>query len=362
MTARHASSPDAPRATIRGMSFRVLGITLATTSLLFAQEPPRPGATTTTSPAAYDPLRVDDTKLAAASLLDVVDPTRQRTIPIRVQLPTTKEPAPVVLCSHGLGGTRFTCDCLSDHWAKRGYVAVFLQHPGSDDSVWRDVGLGKRMAAMRDAASGKNLLLRTGDVRAVLDQLATWNADADHPLHGRLDLEHVGMSGHSFGAMTTQAVSGQSMPVIDKKLVDERIDAAFAMSPGAPADPDRAFGKVKVPWLLMTGTNDVSAIRETDVATRRKVFPALPKTIDRYELVLDGAEHSAFTERGLPGDGHQRNPNHHRVILAISTAFWDTQLRGDTAARAWLDGDGPRSVLEPKDLWQHARAESASVR
>ncbi|NLC82242.1 MAG: dienelactone hydrolase, partial [Lentisphaerae bacterium] len=45
-------------------------------------------------------------------------------------------------------------------------------------------------------------------------------------------------------------------------------------------------------------------------------------------------------------------PNHHRAILALSTAFWDTHLRGDDAARAWLTGDGPRSVLEKNDRWQ----------
>jgi hypothetical protein len=69
-------------------------------------------------------------------------------------------------------------------------------------------------------------------------------------------------------------------------------------------------------------------------------------------LVLDGAEHSAFTDRSLPGDRKPRNPNHHRAILALSTAFWDAYLREDDVARTWLDGDGPRTVLEPKDRWQ----------
>lgn len=68
--------------------------------------------------------------------------------------------------------------------------------------------------------------------------------------------------------------------------------------------------------------------------------------------MLDSAEHSAFTDRALPGDASPRNPNHHRVILALSTAFWDAWLRGDEAARGWLDGDGPRSVLEKGDRWQ----------
>ena len=43
-------------------------------------------------------------------------------------------------------------------------------NPGSDESVWKDQPPGKRMAAMRSAASGKNFLLRAQDVPAVLDQ------------------------------------------------------------------------------------------------------------------------------------------------------------------------------------------------
>ena len=68
--------------------------------------------------------------------------------------------------------------------------------------------------------------------------------------------------------------------------------------------------------------------------------------------LIDRAEHSAFTDRALPGDREPRNPNHHRAILALSTAFWDACLRDDAAAQAWLDGEGARAVLEPTDRWQ----------
>lgn len=39
--------------------------------------------------------------------------------------------------SHGLGGSRSGSAFLGEHWAARSYVAVSLQHPGSDDSVWK---------------------------------------------------------------------------------------------------------------------------------------------------------------------------------------------------------------------------------
>ena len=206
------------------------------------------------------------------------------------------------------------------------------------------------MTAMTRAASARNLALRAGDASVVLDQLAKWN-EATSPLAKRLDLAHVGMSGHSFGAITTQAVSGQVYSA--GSFVDPRIDAAIAMSPSRPfaGDVGRAFARVKIPWLLMTGTNDTSPIGNIDAASRLAVFAALPPG-NKYELVLAGAEHSIFSDRALPGDRQPRNPKHQPAILALSIAFWDAYLRDDAAARAWLNGNGPRALLQADDRWQ----------
>ncbi len=290
----------------------------------------------------YDPLDVPAVTAVRIADFTVRDEPRQRDIPLRVYCPAAGDPAPVVLFSHGLGGTREGCPYLGKHWAARGYLAVFLQHPGSDNSVWKDQPLTQRMAAMNQAASGQNFLLRAEDVPAVIQQLETWNQEVGHALHGRLDLQHLGMSGHSFGAITTQAVSGQSFGIAGRRFTDKRIQAAIAFSPSAPqrGDAATAFGSVNIPWLLMTGTQDVSVIGNADVASRLQVYPNLPANIDKYELVLDNAQHSAFTDRGLPGDKQTRNPNHHRVILALSTAFWDTYLRDDDNVRQWLQGAG----------------------
>ncbi len=126
------------------------------------------------------------------------------------------------------------------------------------------------------------------------------------------------------------------------------------MSPSAPrggGGPKTAFSNVKIPWLLLTGTKDDALIVDADAESRLKVFPALPPG-GKYELVLDRAEHSAFSDRALPGDSERRNPNHHRAILAVTTAFWDAYLREDVRARAWLDGEAVRGVLEAGDSWQ----------
>jgi predicted dienelactone hydrolase len=162
------------------------------------------------------------------------------------------------------------------------------------------------------------------------------------------------MSGHSFGAITTQAVAGQRIPpVVPGTWPDPRIRAALLMSPSPPlAMPaEEAFAGVAIPWLIMTGTHDASPISTITPQDRLAVFRALPPG-GKYELVLDRAEHSAFGEHALPFDRLPRVPNHPRAILAISAAFWDAHLAGREDARAWLDGDGPRSVLEPGDRWQ----------
>lgn len=301
--------------------------------------------------APYSPLSRPD---AVPSSWDgsVVDSTRSRELPVRVYLPTSKGPAPVILFSHGLGGARTNSVYLGEHWASRGYVAVFMQHPGSDESVWKNVPQSERLAAMKDAASVDNAMLRIKDVSVVLDALTTWNATAGHALEKRLDLSHVGMSGHSFGAVTTQAVSGQSFPFSPIDPRERRISAAVMMSPSMPrrGDPKKAFASVSIPWLLMTGTHDEAIIGKQTAESRQQVFPLLPPG-DKYQVVFDGAEHSAFSDRALPGDSKPRNPNHHRAILALTTAFFDATLRNDAAARAWLAKDA-RSVLEEKDVWQ----------
>lgn len=303
---------------------------------------------------AYDPLDVPKGRTAQTVDLAFRDAKRSREIPLRVYLPDSKTPAPVVLFSHGLGGSREGNPYLGQHWSARGYVVVFMQHAGSDDAIWKNLPSARRMEALGQATTAQNAVLRFQDVAAVIDQLERWNQSSDSPLAGRMDLKRIGMSGHSFGAVTTQGVSGQRTILGTDRFTDRRIKAALAMSPSSPregGDLKLLFGGVSIPWMLMTGTNDVAPVGDADVASRLAVFPALPPG-GKYELVLDGAEHSAFGDAPLPGDREGRNPNHHRVILALSTAFWDAWLREDAAARAWLDGKGPSSVLEPRDRWQ----------
>jgi predicted dienelactone hydrolase len=305
--------------------------------------------------AAYDPLAVTAQHGPEPLELTVKDAARKRELPLRVYLPAEKSAAPVVIFSHGLGGSRAGSAYLGRHWSARGYVCVYVQHPGSDTSVWQGKSSEEALAALQKALNLENFVLRVKDIPVVLDQLERWNEESGHALKGRLEMKRVGMSGHSFGAITTQAVSGQVFPLSNSQsFTDARIRAAIAFSPSSPltSTAKEAFGAVQIPWMLMTGTKDVvPMLGKTDAKSRLEVFAALPPG-GKYEVVLDGGEHSAFTDQALPGDTEKRNPNHHRVILALSTAFWDTWLRDNRAAKAWLNGDGPKAVLEKDDRWE----------
>jgi len=297
-------------------------------------------------PSPYDPLRVPGEEIVSKTF-EVKDAGRDRTLPIRVYLPGSEKPAPVIIFSHGLGGSRDNNPYLGNHWAKRGYAVVFVQHPGSDEHVWKDVAGLERVTAMKQAASGDNYLKRARDVPAVIDTLAKWNGEKGHALAGRFDLEHLGMSGHSFGAQTTQALAGQgARPRIS--LAEPRIDAAVMMSPSPPraGDPAKAFAPVKIPCLLLTGTRDDSPIGNSTPADRLKVFPYLNQA-PAWQVVFDGATHMDFGQsRG--GD----TTRYHKAILALTTAFWDAELKGDPAAKQWLKGEKARSVLISADRWE----------
>jgi len=295
----------------------------------------------------YDPLAVPKVEIVSKTF-QVKDGARDRTLPIRVYLPPTDKSVPVILFSHGLGGSRDNNPYLGNHWAMRGYAVVFVQHPGSDESVWKEAPGLEKMTALKQAASIENYLARAKEVPVVIDTLARWNVEQGHALAGRLDLEHLGMSGHSFGAQTTQALAGQGdRPRLS--LVEPRIDAAVMMSPSPPrvGDPAKAFANIKIPCLLMTGTRDDSPIGNTTPEDRLKVFPYLQQ-VPAWQVVFDQATHMDFGQRPKVGDSSR----YHQAILALTTAFWDAELKASPEAKAWLNGKEARSVLVAADRWE----------
>ncbi len=144
-------------------------------------------------------------------LFDWHDAARSRDVPALVRLPAGRAPnvpAPVVIISHGLGGTREGLAYLGQAMADAGFVAIHLQHHGSDIAVWRgaaNVGLNMA-AALLDV---RNALDRLRDIPFVLDLLPDVPA-----LRGRLDFGRMAIAGHSFGAWTVTHMLGERLRVV----------------------------------------------------------------------------------------------------------------------------------------------------
>ena len=275
---------------------------------------------------------------------DWLDAKRNRHVPVKIYFPRTGSgPFPVIIFSHGLGGSREAYEYLGRYWAERGYVSVHLQHLGSDAAVWQDTPVTNLMANMRKAAASlDNASNRPADVSFAIDQLEKWNR-ADTPLKNRLDLARIGVAGHSFGSFTTLAIAGQVFIGLGGREIsfaDPRVKAVVAMSSPVPARKDtldRAFGKIKIPVLHMTGTEDSSPIGETKPADRRLPFDHI-QGADQFLLTLNGGDHMIFAGRTATLTP-EKEKLFREFICESSTAFWDAYLKGDAKAKAWLTND-----------------------
>ena len=277
----------------------------------------------------------------ATLLLTWHDPVRNRDVPAKIYYPdNARSPRPMIIFSHGLGGSRGGYGYLGEHWAGRGYISVHLQHAGSDDAVWMAAGISAYAALKRAVADPQNALDRAEDVHFAIDRMLALDHQAGSPFEGLVNEKQIGMAGHSFGAWTTLAVVGEKTAA-DHSLADARIKAAIAMSPPVPGGAEQAKGQftgIAVPVFHMTGTRDDSPIGETKAADRRIPYDQ-SVTPGSCLLILDGADHMTFSGHIL-GAFRREDAHYQALILAGSITFWDATLRGDPAARAWLyNGD-----------------------
>lgn len=187
---------------------------------------------------------------------------------------------PVIVWGNGTFAFPVVYRDLLLHWAGQGFIVAAANTPQSNLGI---------------------------SMRAGIDLLTRRNADPGSPFHDRVDLEHIGASGHSQGGAAAIVVGA-----------DPRIDTVLPIQPGPLADID----DVRVPALLLAGQKDSI------------VFPFLVKAFynaaDHIPAVygeLRGADH--FTVVGDPGP-----------FAAPTTAWFKAHLMGDQTARAQFFGPG----------------------
>lgn len=277
------------------------------------------------------------------------DASRVRDLPILLRLPEEAGPRPAVLLSHGLGGSREGLGYLGRSLAASGFVALHLQHPGTDETVWR--GAADRSSAVAAAVLDVgNAVARLQDgIFAVTEMLRRAALPGD-PLAGRVDAGRLAVAGHSYGAWVVQHLLGQRIPGGDRGLAlpDRRLAAGVALSPLPPRGlpPRIAFSRVEVPILHVTGTRDVAYLDGATPEDREIPFRAIAAP-GQVLAVLDGATHAAFADE--PGAGARwSDPTYHARTAALAVLFLRATLVGDGAARAALQAGAP-GLLAPGD-------------
>ena len=274
------------------------------------------------------------------------DSARRRSIPVRIYHPSirSEENFPVIVFSHGLGGSVESCSYLGSAWASQGFVVVMVQHPGSDENVWKGKIriLHELQESYRANWSGRT---RASDIRFVVDRLERLSIEG-HWLASIMDLDRIGAGGYDLGCLAALLVAGQLPPDRGSSLHDLRIKAVLAMSPpvnGSSRGFREVYAPITIPAFFITGTEDDGIIGSTKAHQRRIPFDFIREN-DRYLVTLRGADHRVYGGRILSVLAKDDKP-FQSLISRISSCFWRATLQEDAQAQATLNGYGLNSML-----------------
>lgn len=249
--------------------------------------------------------------------ITLTDESRAREFMVEIYQPLRwrEGKTPVVVGSHGLASNTQHFRRQAEHLASYGYVVVLIQHIGSDD---------QRMMAMlngfeRELFDVNEFIDRPLDVSYVLDELELRN---ETEFGGRLNLEAVGVMGHSFGGYAAFALAGAEinfeqlekdcsrviwdpnislllqcqalkLPRETYNFRDERIVAAVGINPvNSSIFGQQGLSKIEIPVALGAGTHDLAT---PAVLEQIRSFIWLT-TPNKYLVVMEGQSHTNISE------------------------------------------------------------------
>lgn len=236
-------------------------------------------------------------------------------------------PFPLIVFSHGNGGIGAQSFFLTEYLASHGYIVVCPDHTGNSlltqlpDGT--TVGPGGQDGTYSIASSAVD---RPADVSFLVDAMAELDAaDPSGRFTGKVDLEHVGLTGHSFGGLTTLLAME----------TDLRFDVGSPMAPAVPA-----ASTVDRPIMFFVASED-QTLQNAPVEVTYAALTG-PKA---YVEVID-AGHFSFSN-GCPlgigsgdgcGDGQRLSDGStftflpdtrvHEITRYYQTALWGFYLKG----------------------------------
>ena len=286
------------------------------------------------APSGYESSAGPRTVSALDSLV-LHDVKRSKDLHVRIFYPDGSGKFPVIVFSHGAGGSQDCCDALTRHWASYGYVTI---QPTHDDSAVQRRNTGRD--ALRNPALWES---RPQDISFILDALPSL-ADRVPGLVGKIDSARIGVGGHSMGSYATEAIAGALVDLPGhpgRNFADPRVKAVLCLSPQGPGQfglNDHSFDQISLPYIGITGSLDTfGGVARPDW---RKTPFERSQPGDKYHVFIKGANpmsfitaHTLVPHRLAEGEAILGYTN------SAALAFWDAYLKGDAHAKAYLQSD-----------------------
>ena len=279
----------------------------------------KPDAVATAEALSVDPA------LFTTQTFEWNDTARQRAVPAKLYLPVgplKPGTVPMVVFSHGIGGSKDGYSYLGRYFAAHGYASLHVQHVGSDRQIWRGNPLAV-VSRLADAAQETEALNRVKDIKFALDHILA------EPVGATINARRLVAAGHSYGANTTMLLAGAKVDVNGTTVFakDPRFMAAILIS--APpfyglGDPHKIVSDIDVPTLHITATADDIQIPgyNSGVADRLALYQAIGTTSKAAKVlaVFKDGSHSIFTDRAGTG-GVALNPKVKVATRQLAVAF-----------------------------------------
>ncbi|MHA6204823.1 alpha/beta hydrolase family protein [Dyella soli] len=247
------------------------------------------------------------------------------TTPLLVYEPaSTKDCPPLLLISHGAGGSEQGYRYLAEAMQRDGWLAIVMGH--------RESGSAPLRADIRAQGLKQGIGALVADAGAYRARFM--DIDAARQWAGqRCRAPYTALLGHSMGAVTVMLVAGA------RNLLGVQgeggFDAYVALSPEGPGRvfPADAWASIHAPMLLITGTRDGGL--DGDYQWRTQAFDGLGPGC-RWLGVIDGGSHLNFAGLGVSGKTEQ-------ATVALTQAYLDALRAGHCGAPPSLPGVRVRS-------------------
>ncbi|MEG5041740.1 MULTISPECIES: alpha/beta hydrolase [unclassified Microcoleus] len=299
------------------------------------------------------------------SSVTLTSPNRPRTFDMDIYLPQgSRQPAPVVVISHGLGSDRISFQYLAKHLASYGFAVAVPEHPGSNAQQIQDLVTGRA----NQLAEPGEFVNRPLDIKDLLDYLTKLSI-TDPAYQGQLDLQRVGVIGQSFGGYTALALAGAGINFaqLDKdcglendtwnlslllqcrargldrnqyNFDDPRIKAAIAINPIVSSIlGETNLSKIQIPLMVIAGSADTVA-----PAFLEQIQPFTWLTsLNKYlVLMINGTHFSTIEESPQslflpPAEAIGPEPAlARRYLSGLSLAFMESYLNNKSNFRPYL--------------------------